>query len=42
MEPWLADLHQSEDRLRAVFESSPLAISLAWRGGLGRSGVRVG
>ena len=26
MEPWLAELHRSEDRLRAVFESSPLAI----------------
>ena len=26
MEPWLAKLHRSEDRLRAVFESSPLAI----------------
>jgi PAS domain S-box-containing protein len=26
MEPWVAELHQSEDRLRAVFESSPLAI----------------
>ena len=26
MEPSLAELHQSEDRLRAVFESSPLAI----------------
>jgi len=26
MEPWLAELHRSEDRLRAVIESSPLAI----------------
>jgi PAS domain S-box-containing protein len=26
MEPWLAELHRSEDRLRAVFESSPLGI----------------
>jgi PAS domain S-box-containing protein len=26
MEPWLTELHRSEDRLRAVFESSPLAI----------------
>jgi PAS domain S-box-containing protein len=26
MEPWLAELHRSEGRLRAVIESSPLAI----------------
>jgi PAS domain S-box-containing protein len=26
MEPWLAELHRSDDRLRAVIESSPLAI----------------
>jgi PAS domain S-box-containing protein len=26
MEPWLAELHRSEHRLRAVIESSPLAI----------------
>ena len=26
MEPWLAELHRSEDHLRAVIESSPLAI----------------
>ena len=26
MEPWPAELHRSEDRLRAVIESSPLAI----------------
>jgi len=26
MEPWLAELHRSEDRLRAVIESSPVAM----------------
>jgi PAS domain S-box-containing protein len=26
LEPWLAELHRSEDRLRAVIESSPLAM----------------